>query len=202
MALGRGARRALWGLAGLVLAAALAGGWRFASMLARWRHLDTTYEEAFKPPAQLAADLAGRKVLFHVKTGLEQDDSQICVGFNIVWAALEAGADVTVLFDAGALLDLAGESSPLHGTRVPLRLRKVIAAQMNRPLDEVPGDYGRYLDLLHDEGARIYANTAMLVVTGDGEKVQRSLSAFSYIEPAPYATVAGLLASADTVIAY
>ncbi len=202
MALGKGARRALWGLVGIGLAVALAGGWRFAGMLVRWRHLDATYEESFGPPAELAADLAGRRVLFHVKTGLEQDDSQICVGFNIIWAALEAGAEVTVLFDAGALLDLTGESSRLHDTGVPLRLRKVIAAQMNRPLEDVPGDYGGYLDLLHEEGAKVYANTAMLVVTGDAEKVKRPLPAFPYVEPAPYARVAQLQVLAETVIAY
>ncbi len=107
-----------------------------------------------------------------------------------------------MLFDAGALLDLTGERSRLHETGVPLRLRKVIAAQLNRPLDEVPGDYGGYLDLLHEEGAKVYANTAMLVVTGDAEKVNRPLPAFPYVEPAPYARVAQLQASADTVIAY
>lgn len=47
-----------------------------------------------------------------------------------------------------------------------------------------------------------YANTAMLVVTGDAERVQRPLPAFEYVEPSPYATVARLLADADTVIVY
>ncbi len=185
-----------------VLAAVGVAGWRLTSRLARWRHLDATYAETFAAPSQLAPDLARRRVTFHMKTGLRQDDSQICVGFNIIYAALEAGADVAVLFDAAAVLDLKDEQSRLHNTAVPLRLRKVIAAQMNRPLEEAPADYGAYLDLLHEKGARVYANTAMLVVTGEAEKVERPLPAFPYLEPAPYATVARLLTSADTVVVY
>ncbi len=55
-----------------------------------------------------------------MKTGLDQDDSQICVGFNIILASLEAGADVTVVFDAGALLDLTGKTRNLESTGVPI----------------------------------------------------------------------------------
>ena len=197
------AYRAAWILVAVVVVAAGAWkGWGFARTIAQWRHLDATYEESFVPPSRLAPELAGRQLTFHVKTGLAQDDSQICVGFNVIWAALEAGADVTVLFDAGALLDLTGDRSRLHATGVPLRLRKVIASQLNVALDEVPADYGAYLDVLHERGAKVYANTAMLVVTGGAERVQRPLPAFEYVEPSPYATVARLLADADTVIVY
>lgn len=186
----------------LVPAAAVGKGSALARTFARWRHLDATYEERFAPPAQLAPDLRGRKLVFHIKTGLDQDDSQICVGFNIVYAALQAGADVSVVFDAGAVLDLTGEESRLDETRVPLRLRKVIAAQTNVPLAQAPSTYRAYLDLLHQKGAAVYANTAMLVVTGDAATVQRQLPAFPYVGAAPYAKVAGLLAGADSVIAY
>ena len=199
-------KRPLWTavlLVGIVGAAAGAWkGWDLARKIVRWRHLDATYTESFASPVRLAGDLAGRKLTFHMKTGFEQDDSQICVGFNVIYAAVGSGAEVSVLFDAGALLDLTGEESHLHATRVPLRPRKVIAAQMNVALDEVPANYGAYLDLLHENGAAVYANTATLVVTGDAGKVQRQLPAFPYVRPAPYATVAGLLARADTVVAY
>lgn len=102
-------------------------GWDLACAVARWRHLDATYEKSFAPPAGLAPDLAGRRLMFHVKTGLEQDDSQICVGFNIIYAALRSGAEVSVLFDAGALLDLTGEEG------------RLLAAGW------VPGDFGGHL---------------------------------------------------------
>lgn len=191
-------------VAGLVVAFLITGwvGWGFLTKIQRWRHLDASYVESFAAPEVLAATLNGRSMLFHVKTGLDQDDSQICVGFNVVWAALRAGASVTVLIDAGALLDVIGEQSRLHDTGVPLRLRKVIAAQLGVPLDEVPADYGAYLEVLHEAGAEVYANTAMLVVTGDAENVDRGLPAFPFVEPAPYATVARLLADAETVVVY
>lgn len=170
--------------------------------LHRWQQLDTSFEEPFASPEELAPGLAGRDVVFHVKTGLAQDDSQICVGFNVIWAALEAGADVTIVFGPGALLDLGGERSRLHATGVPLRLRRVIASQLNLALDDVPTGYSAYLDVLNDRGTRVFATTAMLIVTGDTSHVQRELPSFDYTEPAPYATVARLLADADSVITY
>ena len=184
----------------LLGAVALAVSW--GPRLRTWRHLDRTYAEEFPSPAELASTLANKRVLFHIKTGLAQDDSQICVGFNIVFAALEAGADVAVLFDAGALLDLIGENSNLAATGVPLRLQKVIAAQMHLSLEEMPSDYRAYLELLHRRGAAIYANTAMLIVTGDADKVQQKLPGFPFVEPAPYAQVAQLITEADTVLVY
>ncbi len=174
-------------------------GYRFAAKLAKWRHLDRTYSEEFPSPAELASAVKGKHVLFHFKTGLKQDDSQICVGFNTVFAALEAGADVTVLFDAGATLDL---DSNLASTGVPERLKKVIASQMHLPLDEMPDDYGAYLDLLHKRGARVYANTAMLIVTGEADKVKQSPPRHPYVIPATYADVVRLSAEADTVLVY
>lgn len=198
----RGLKRVILAVSVLALLAVGWQGWRFAGTLMRWQHLDATYSESFAGPADLAHGLAGRRVLFHMKTGLDQDDSQICVGFNIIFAALEAGADVTVLFDAGALLDLTGKRHNLASTGVPLRLKKVIAAQMNRPLEEMPANYKAYLDLLHEMGADVHANTAMLIVTGDAESVADELAGYPYVEPAPYATVAQLVADADTVLAY
>ena len=177
-------------------------GYRFASKLMTWRHLDRTYQEQFKPPAEIAPELKGKTIVFHMKTGLDQDDSQICVGFNIVLASLEAGADVTVLFDAGALLDLTGKKHNLESTGVPLRLKKLIAAQMNLPLEQMPNNYKEYLELLNQRGASVFANTAMLIVTGDAEQAQAKVAGYDFIEPVTYARVAELLMQADLVIVY
>ena len=38
--------------------------------------------------------------LVHLKTSLKKDDAQICVAYNVIWAALEEGFDVKVLVDA------------------------------------------------------------------------------------------------------
>ena len=79
-----------------------------------WRQLDQTYQEQFQSPAEMAPELKGKKVTFHIKTGLDHDDSQICVGFNVILASIEAGADATVVFDAGALLDLTDKRHNLE----------------------------------------------------------------------------------------
>lgn len=193
------------GIAVVILTVVGAGGYfgyGFVSKLMTWRHLDQTYQEPFKSPAEIAPELKGKKVLFHMKTGLDQDDSQICVGFNVIFAALEAGADVTVVFDAGALLDLTGKRHNLESTGVPLRLKKVIAAQMNLPWEQMPSNYREYLELLHQRGASVYANTAMLIVTGDAEQVQATIAGYDFIAPATYAPLAALLTQADSVIDY
>lgn len=183
----------------VVLGAGAYFGSRFVSKLLTWRHLDQTYEEKFASPSEIAPDLKGKRLVFHMKTGLEQDDSQICVGFNIIFAALEAGADVSIVFDAGAVLDLHGN---LASTSVPVRLQKAIAYQMNLPVDQMPKNYGEYLNLLHRRGAKVYANTAMLIVTGDAPQVKQKISGYEFIEPVTYATVAEQLSEADSVIAY
>ena len=41
--------------------------------------------------------------LVHLKTSLKKDDAQICVAYNVIWAALEEGYKVKVLVDADAI---------------------------------------------------------------------------------------------------
>lgn len=195
-------KRKLAVIIGVLVVALGAGayfGFRFVSKLLTWRQLDQTYEEQFVSPSEAAPNLMGKSFVFHMKTGLDQDDSQICVGFNIIFAAIEAGADVSILFDAGAILDLHGN---LVATSVPVRLQKVIAYQMNLSVDQMPKNYGEYLDLLHRRGARVYANTAMLIVTGDTPQVKQKLSGYEFIEPVTYAKVAELFSEADSVVVY
>lgn len=183
----------------VVLGAGAYFGSRFVSKLLTWRHLDRTYEEEFPSPSEVAPGLEGKRIVFHFKTALAQDDSQICVGFNVVFAAIEAGADVSMLFDAGAVLDLRGK---LASTGVPVRLQKALAYQMNLPVDQMPKNYGEYLDLLHRGGANVFANTAMLIVTGDASQVKHKIPGYEFIEPVTYARVAALLSEADSVIVY
>lgn len=192
-------------LSTIVILAVLIGGYfgvKFLLKVKRWKNLDSTYSEAFQSPKQVAPSVKGKKVLFHIKTGLDQDDSQICVGFNIIFAAIEAGGDVTILFDSGATLDLTEKRHNLLSTGVPLRLKKVIAAQMNLPLDEMPSNYGEYLALLNKKGAKVYANTAMNVVTGYSDKVLKKYKNYSYIEPVTYAGIVEHISKADVVISY
>jgi len=41
--------------------------------------------------------------LVHLKTSLKKDAAQICVAYNVMWAALEEGKRVKVLIDANAI---------------------------------------------------------------------------------------------------
>jgi hypothetical protein len=83
-----------------------------------------------------------------------------------------------------------------------VRLQKVIAYQMNLPVNQMPKDYGEYLDLLHRRGAKVYANTAMLIVTGDAPQVKQRISSYEFVEPVTYSKVVDLLSAADSVIGY
>lgn len=59
------------------------------------------------------AEAAGRKVLFHLQTGITQDDNPMCAAFNVALAAVESGDEVEMFFDAGAVFDL--QDAPTRG---------------------------------------------------------------------------------------
>lgn len=167
----------------ILLAAVVAAGMLVVPKWLTLRRIDRTYAESFPPPSSVAPSVRGKRVVFHVKTGLEQDDSQICVGFNVILAALQAGADVTVIFDAGAVLALTDRRHNLERTGVPERLKKMIVAQTHLPAERAPSNYREYLDLFHSLGARVFADTEMMVVTGEADKVRSGFSDVS-IRPA------------------
>ena len=106
-------------------------------------------------------------ILFHLKTGLDHDDAQICVAYNEIWAALEEGLRVKVLVDADAThtfkVGLFGKDD-IQGYKLPERLRKGLATQFEVPLHQVPETYGKYLDMLHKKGAEFHINSAFLVL--------------------------------------
>ena len=115
-----------------------------------------------------------KSILFHLKTGLKHDDAQICVAYNMIWAALERGLDVKVLIDADAVntfkVGWRGRDA-IEDYPLPLRLRKSLSAQFGVPLEMVPGTYGQFLEMLHKKGARFYINTAFLVLAGIEKKM-------------------------------
>lgn len=119
-----------------------------------------------------AGPVRAENVLIHVKTSLAQDDAQICVVPNVAMAALDAGDDVTLLFDASAVTSITqgwgwsnwGATTPMDNATAPARERKSIADQFDVPLDEVPTDYGAYLDFLGERGVDMYVNRTMLTL--------------------------------------
>lgn len=132
-------------------------------------------------PAEHAASAEGRRVLIHLKTGITQDDNQMCVAFNVAQAAVEAGDDVEMLFDAAAIFDL--QNAPTQGEttatqpasqatdtddrpynlryELPDKLKRILSQQFGTAVDDLPSDYYGYLRMLHDRGAAVTFNGAM-----------------------------------------
>jgi len=115
-----------------------------------------------------AADIQ-ETMLIHLKTGLKHNDAQICVAYNVIWAALEEQTKVNVLIDADAVntfkIGWFGEDD-IEKYKLPDSLRQRLAEEFGIPKKSVPKTYGEYLILLEKKGAKFYINGAMLVVAG------------------------------------
>lgn len=109
--------------------------------------------------------------LVHLKTSLEKDDAQICVAYNIMWAAVEEGYDVKVLVDADAIntfkVGWRGKDD-IEGYKIPDTLRQALAKQFDLPLTSIPETYGSFLKMLKEKGVQFYINTGFLMVSKIG----------------------------------
>jgi hypothetical protein len=109
--------------------------------------------------------------LIHLKTSLKKDDAQICVAYNVMWAALEEGKKVKVLIDADAIntfkMGWKGKDD-IEGYKIPENLRKTLSTQFEVSLDNVPKTYGDFLMMLKDRGVEFYINTGFLIVSKIG----------------------------------
>ena len=109
--------------------------------------------------------------LVHLKTSLEKDDAQICVAYNIVWAALEQGKKVKVLVDADAIntykMGWKGKDD-IEGYKIPQNLREALSIQFSVDLENVPMTYGDFLTMLKNRGVEFYINSGFLIVSKIG----------------------------------
>jgi hypothetical protein len=109
--------------------------------------------------------------LIHLKTSLKKDDAQICVAYNIMWAAMEQGYNVKVLVDADAIntfkVGFRGKDD-IEKYKIPENLRQALAKQFEVDLSAVPKTYGEYLLKLKNIGVQFYINTGFLVVSKIG----------------------------------
>ncbi len=147
-----------------------------------------------------------KKMLFHLKTGLKQDDAQICVAYNEIWAAIEEGLAVDVLIDASAVntykRGMFGKDS-LEKYKLPENMRQLLSRQFNLPIEKVPHVYGEYLAMLHDKGITFFINSEMLITAGiardenDLEKVSAK-----FFKPIGMKEIIRLRTAADYYIAY
>jgi len=145
-------------------------------------------------------------MLIHVKTDLGKDDAQICVAYNMVWAALEAGYETNVLIDASAVNTYKKGwrgKDKLEGYKMPENLRKELSRQFGVSLNNMPATYGEYLKFLHKKGARFYINGAMLVVSGISKAYgdMSNISANIFI-PVTISEMANLISRSDRYAAY
>ena len=109
--------------------------------------------------------------LVHLKTSLNKDDAQICVAYNIMWAAVEEGYNVKVLVDADAINTFKvgwGGKDDIEEYKIPENLRQALAKQFDVALTEVPKTYGDFLIRLKEKGVQFYINTGFLMVSKIG----------------------------------
>ena len=160
------------------------------------------------PTAVGAQPAAPQRILIHMKTALSLDDAQICAVPNVAWAAVKAGHKITILVDASAVTSVTKgfgwfnglfrpESTALDRAALPERERQSLSQQMGVPLEQVPHNYGEYLDFLKKMGVEIYANrTMMLLYQIDPARVASSVT------PVPLDRMVQLFDSADRIIVY
>ena len=157
------------------------------------------------PPGP-AYSSAQETFLIHLKTSLKKDDAQICVAYNVIWAALEEGFEVKVLVDADAIntfkIGWFGKDD-IEKYEIPERLRVALAEQFSVSLDAVPKTYGDFLTLLHDKGAEFYINSGFLIVSkiGTPDDPLKKVSA-KFFTPVTLKEMVRMRVDSDHYIAY
>ncbi|MBW2148694.1 MAG: hypothetical protein JRI22_16895 [Deltaproteobacteria bacterium] len=157
-------------------------------------------------PVWVDAGNEEKNTLIHIKTSLKRDDAQICVAYNVIWAALESGMKVNVLIDADAVntfkVGWRGKDD-IEGYKLPANLRSRLAEEFGLSLESIPKNYGEYLHLLRDKGARFYINGEMLLVAGiskqfgDLEKISAK-----FFKPVTLKEMFTLMTGADYYLVY
>ncbi len=159
-------------------------------------------------PVAGAQQASPARILIHMKTSLAEDDAQICAVPNVAWASVKAGHQVTILVDASAVTSVTkgfgwfsgifrSDSTALDRAALPERERKSLSEQMGVSLEQVPRNYGDYLDFLKEMGVEIYGNrTMMLLYKIDPARVA------SAVTPIPLDRMVELFNSAERIIVY
>lgn len=157
-------------------------------------------------PLTLLAEETKGTFLIHLKTSLKKDDAQICVAYNVMWAAIEEGFNVKVLVDADAVntykVGWRGRDD-IEGYKIPENLRQALVEQFSAPLETVPKTYGEYLLMLRDKGVEFYINTGFLIVSkiGTPDNLLDKISA-KFFQPVTLKEMVGMRKDADYYMAY
>lgn len=150
--------------------------------------------------------VASETFLVHLKTSLKRDDAQICVAYNIIWAALEEGKRVQVLVDADAVntykVGWRGKDD-IEDYKIPEVLRQALSNQFAVPVESVPRTYGEFLLMLKNKGVEFYINKGFLMVSkiGTPEDPLKKISA-KFFKPVTLREMVRLRTDAEYYIAY
>jgi hypothetical protein len=93
------------------------------------KHLATIFITLFVlGSSAFAQNMPDKDRLFvHLKTSLDRDDAQICVAYNIVWAALYSKMAVDVMVDADAIntfkMGTFSDEDTIQAYKIPDNLR-------------------------------------------------------------------------------
>jgi len=144
--------------------------------------------------------------LVHLKTSLKKDDAQICVAYNIMWAALEEGYKGKVLVDADAINTFKvgwNGKDDIEAYKIPENLRKALSTQFGVSLDNVPKTYGDFLLMLKNKGAEFFVNIGFLIVSkiGKPDDLLGKVSA-KFFKPISLKEMVKLRTTADYYMAY
>jgi hypothetical protein len=157
-------------------------------------------------PETLPAVEGKETYLVHLKTSLKKDDAQICVAYNVMWAALREGYNVKVLVDADAVNTYKvgwGGKDDIEKYKIPENLRQSLSEQFKVTIDSVPKTYGEFLLMLKDKGVEFYINAGFLIVSKIGEPgdLLKNVSA-KFFKPVTLREMVRLRTGADYYIAY
>lgn len=147
-----------------------------------------------------------RKILFHLKTGLEHDDAQLFAAYNMIWAALKDGLEVDVLIDTDAVSTYEAGwrgRNTIEGNSLPERLRESLSRQFDEPMANIPKTYRHYMLMLKERGVRFHINSTYLVTA----KIEKNLGTSenitpAFIKPATLAEMMKMIRDADLYMAY
>ncbi len=167
------------------------------------------------------SEAEGRRVLVHLKTGKTQDDNQMCVAFNVAQAAVEAGDQVEMFFDAAAVFDL--QDAPSRGDEatsqptsqptksegpynlkyeLPDKLKRILSQQFSIPIEELPLTYFAYLEMLKGKGAVVTFNGALAHLVSLSDSVTGTESVTDIATPLNLNEILDHRAKADVYFVY
>ena len=193
--------RIVFGAAALLLLSVLAGG----IYLKVRGGIEYTGGEKFEDPRVVNAAHLGKSILVHMKSGLKPDDTQPCVAFNTALGLVRSGYKVSILIDARANADFMGHSpdkSKWGGYKLPAPMVRAVADELHIPLEEFPKTYMEYMKWLSDQGASVYMNATMNILSGEASTIRDQMGVPAFIKLLTFPEMAKLLAESDRYIAY